>query len=630
MEQQHLTASFEADHGIAPPQRMQRIKRLEAPNKAALNEQIGGLEMQINNLQQRIMEIKSILDNRALNRHVASPELTTARNKLADLNASFKEAVERKRAHREELDLVKEKLRSSGSRSGLPEVRVEEIDEQIRQLEYKQTHTTLPIDEERRLIMQIEKLKKSCESLRRHDSRTEKDHLSRAELVGLVKKDELELNALKAEQEEQRRILADIRDKEAARALDIPALLQEKNIAYDKIKGLRDEIKELKADFAVKEDEYWKREREWKTQQVAERKLKVEKGRAEWLEREKIRKQRALENFVEPYTHEIIMCEQLISYMHKNAPLDEGAALPQQQQKAEIVAPEGFGVAIVSKKNRNEDELDGWFAGSGGKKGKKGKASAPSKSKVREKISLSIDALSSFEKLKISHPTTFGDVPKSLEELKKKKDEFLEMQKKAREARERGENGDSHGADVPDDVTSQVSGEEAPSAVSSSQVVEDGTQVVENGACGEDLDVVSENLSGDNNVDTDGLPGGEIQSSAEQDEVELIDDKESVKEAIDSKETVQLVDDKAQLESFEFSEAHIHAEANLDIEDVPFEGLAAENSTELEVLECVTDNETSKEAPVEALKIVEQEAGVAGNGVYSNAPECGAVDELPK
>lgn len=599
-QQQASPAAADAEHGMASsgaPPRLQRVKRLDPPNKAALNEQIGGMQMQIESRQQRIGEIKEILDNREQNRHVASPEQISARNKLADLNASFKAAVERKRSHREELDLIKEKIRSSsGPRLGLPEVRVEELDEQIKKLEYKQTHTTLPIDEEKRLISQIERLKKSRESLRRHDSRSEQDHGSRSELIELIKQDEEELNRLKAAQEEQRHILTDIRNQEAALALDIPALLEEKKSSYERIKALRDDIKQLKADFSVKEDEYWKREKEWRAQQVLEKKSRAEKGRAEWLEREKLRKQRAMENFVEPYTDEIILCEQLISYMQKNAPLDEGTNLPQQQSKAEIIAPEGFGVAIVSKKNRNEDDLDGWFAGSGGKKGKKAKAPTSSKSKVREKISLSIDALSSFEKVKISPPTTYGDVPKSLEELKKKKDQFLGMQKKAREVRERGENGDSLVVDGADDGVSQASGEEGSSS-----------QVVENRSCA-GHDVSSEDLSDEH---TDALSGVGVGRSVEQ---ELIENSKSVSECTHNKDIVPL-DDKAHMESFEFSEA---AEP---MEDVPYD---AKNEIPADVSECGLQNGTYKELTHEG-KVEEGIGGVAENGVYSPA----AVDGLP-
>ncbi|MCO5580892.1 hypothetical protein L7F22_034764 [Adiantum nelumboides] len=596
--------------------RVSRVKRLDPPNKAAHFEQIGALQAQIDSLQQRIVEIKSILDNRAQNRHVASPELVAARKKLADLNATFQEVVERKRAHREELELVKEKLRGSASRSGLPEVRVEELDEEIRKLEYRQTHTSLPIDEEKRLIVQIERLKKSRDSLQRHDSRAEQDQGSRTELFDLIKKDDQELNALKAEQQEQRRVFATVREKESALALDIPSLIQEKNGAYETIKGLRDDIKQLKVEFSAKEDEYWKREKEWRAQQALERKVRAEKGRAEWLEREKIRKQRALENFVEPYTDEIIMCEQLLSYMQKNAPLDEGASVPQQQQKADIVTPQGFGVALVSKKNRTEDELDGWFAGSGGKKGKKAKGSTSLKSKVREKISLSLDALTSFEKLKISPPASYGDVTKSIEELKVKKDQFVELQKKAREVRESGADVGTHGVDIVDVANF---GEEASLAESSTHVEENGLRA--------DFDVVSEQDSitkaGDGPLEAENL---ENESSLKQDGQEEVASSNLVEDPTDSKDNAQL-DDKAHLETFEFSEAHLHSH-----EDAHIEEKAAENGVASVIFECPTQNGALKELSGENLNVEEQVVQLVENGLCSHSAidsSVAMVDETP-
>ncbi|KAI5076920.1 hypothetical protein GOP47_0008985 [Adiantum capillus-veneris] len=619
MQQPQASPAVDSDNGTIPssiPLRMSRVKRLDPPNKASHFEQIGALQTQIDSLQQRTTEIKSILDNRAQNRHIASPELVAARKKLADVNATFQQVLNRKHAHQEELELVKEKLRGSGSRSGLPEVSVEELDEQIRKLEYRQTHTTLPIEEERRLIVQIERLKKSRDSLRRHDSRAEQDQGSRTELLDLLKKDDQELNTLKAEQQEQRCILAEIREKEAALAVNIPALVQEKNGAFETIKGLRDDIKQLKVDFSAKEDEYWKREKEWRAQQALERKIRAEKGRAEWLEREKIRKQRALENFVEPYTNEIIMCEQLLSYMQKNAPLDEGAATPQQQQKTEIVAPEGFGVALVSKKNRNEDELDGWFAGSGSKKGKKVRGSTAVKSKIREKVSLSLDALTSFEKLKIPAPATYGDITKSIEELKVKKEKFVELQKKARELRESGENVGTHGVDGSDVVVDhEPSGKEALSAESSEHVEENGSRA--------DPDVLSEQDSIAKAGDNDSsllVESAEVDSSLKQDGLE----EAAIADPADNKDDSQL-DDKAHLETFEFSEAHLHSN-----EDVHIEEQAAETGVASVIFECGTQNGALEELSGENLNVEERVSQIVENGFCSHSGAVDApVDETP-
>jgi hypothetical protein len=254
----------------------------------------------------------------------------------------------------------------------------------------------------------------------------------------IKEKDQL-LNSLKDQEQQQRKILADIREKKASQTVDIPALIDERNAAFEKMKALRDEVKELRAEFRAKEDEFWEREREWKEQRAVEQKLAYEKREAERRERDEVRKQRELQNFVEPYTDEIILCDQLSSYLQKYSHTPEETPAP--SQKAEILAPKGVGDVIQCKKNRNDEELEGWFAGYGVKgkgKGKKGRAPQAPKGREKERISLSLDALTSFEKVALSPPTVIGDAAKSIEDLKAKKENFLKLQRMAREAREDG------------------------------------------------------------------------------------------------------------------------------------------------------------------------------------------------
>lgn len=169
-----------------------------------------------------------------------------------------------------------------------------------------------------------------------------------------------------------------------------------------------------------------------------DRKLKIEKREAEWKEREEIRRQRQLENYVPPYTDELITCDQLSSYLQKFVPVEkESASAPQQ---TENVSHKGFEDFHQIKKNRPDEDLGGWFSGLGSKgKSKKGKGSAGGKSK--ERISLSIDALSSFQKVGLRAPSTVGDVPASLIELKAKKELFLKRQSEATNPKDNGSDG---------------------------------------------------------------------------------------------------------------------------------------------------------------------------------------------
>lgn len=432
---------------VAPSPRVQRVKRLERPLKAVLDEQVAKVFEEIDGLQARIFEIKTIIDSKQQNKHVLPQDVVEARSQLNELTATFRSVMDEKRALREELDVAdktRERMRADARslREKLPYVRVEQIEEEIKKLEYMMTHTSLTLQEEKKLLQQVKDLTKSRDFVRDYNDRMEQITLEEASRAGIMQiireKDEM-LTSLKAHQDQQRKLLARLRERDAAQAIDIPNLIQQRNDAFDKIKSLRDEVKELKADFRAKEDEYWERERQWKEQQAIQRRKDYEKREAERKEREKIRKERELENFVEPYTDEIIICDQLISYLQKHAPAVEESSSA-VAVKAEIVAPKGVGNVLISKKSRNDEELDGWFLGSGAKgKGKKTKAPTATKSKEKERLSLSLDVLTSFQKVKLSPPLTVGDAPKAVEDVKLKKEEYLKLQKVAKEKRERGE-----------------------------------------------------------------------------------------------------------------------------------------------------------------------------------------------
>jgi hypothetical protein len=422
-----------------------RVKRLERPNRVALDEKIIELHAQVDAAQIRVQEIKTILDSKQQNKHFTSQEHLDARGRLSDLSATFRGILESKKALREELEIGdKERERRRGEartlRDKLPYVRVEQIDEEIKKLEYRLSHTSLTLQEEKKVLQQIKDLTKSRDFVKDYTDRMENishDEGSRSALVEKIKEKDQLLNSLKDQEQQQRKILTDIREKEALQAVDIPALIDERNAAFEKMKALREEVKELRAEFRAKEDEFWEREWEWKEQQSVERKLAYEKREAERRERDEVRKQRELENFVEPYMDEIILCDQLYSYLQKYSHTAEETPSSVPSQKAEILAPKGVGDVIPCKKNRNDEELEGWFAGYGAKgKGKKVKAPPAPKSRQKERISLSLDALTSFEKVALSPPTVMGDVFKSIKDLKAKKENFLKLQRMAREGGE--------------------------------------------------------------------------------------------------------------------------------------------------------------------------------------------------
>eukprot|EP01018_Ginkgo_biloba_P029117 Gb_33313 [translate_table: standard] len=418
-----------------------KMRRPERPNREALNQEISKVYEEINSLQARVEEINSLVNGRHQGKNSLSAQIVEARKRLSELVMRFKSIVDEKKAIREELEMAdkaRERMRQEARslRDKLPYVRVEEIDEEIRRIEYRISHTSLTSQEEQRLIKQVSNFRKSRDFVQEYTTKNEKlttDESSRSMLLEKIKEKDHALNEIKKQQEEERERIASLKEKESSQLSDIPALIEERSSAFDKIKTLREHISGLRSDFQLKEQEHWIKEKEWRQLQAMDRKLKFEKKEAEWKEREEIRRQKQLENYVPPYTEELIICDQLLSYLQKFIPSEKEAS--SAPQHVETVSHKGFENLQQIKKNRSDEDFGGWFSGTGSK-GKPKKAKGLATGKTKERISLSIDALSSFEKVSLRPPLTVGDVPTSLIELKAKKEQYLKLQSETSDPRE--------------------------------------------------------------------------------------------------------------------------------------------------------------------------------------------------
>ncbi|EFJ33189.1 hypothetical protein SELMODRAFT_439237 [Selaginella moellendorffii] len=420
-----------------------QASRPDRADRKAVEAAAAAAEEEIKALQGRIVEIKAQLESSKGTRYAQSPELVEARNKLAVMNASFADNLEEKRRIKAELEAA-DKIREQGRaearalREKLPSAaKLELIDAEIQRLEYRIQHTSLAIKEERGAMAQLKELRRSREMVVEYNQRMEQiaqeQELRGAALERAREKDKL-LTSLKAEINELKKTMDKIRESEAAKALDTSALAAERNSAYERIKSLREGIN-------ARWSEFFAREKVARERRAVAARQNEERRRAEWLEREKMRKRIAEENFVEKYTDEIILCEQLGAYLLKLTPVTPVEVaedkLPETPASREAVASvEGFGTMLQSKKNRSEDE--GWFAGKSKEpsaRGKKGKGAVPPK----EKLCLSLDALASFAKLGISPPSTVGEANKVVETLKTKKGDFVKLQASAKAAREKSD-----------------------------------------------------------------------------------------------------------------------------------------------------------------------------------------------
>jgi len=145
-----------------------------------------------------------------------------------------------------------------------------------------------------------------------------------------------------------------------------------------------------------------------------------------------------------PYEEELQRCTQLISYLETTlAKHNEHTTKQEAAAKESVKVPED--VKLIGKRSKEEED---YFIG-----GKKSKSSTPAtssaakqkqpaatetKAPISTAITHTVNVFSEFQLVSIDPPLSFADIPKTVEELKKKKDYYQsapprEKQEKAEE-----------------------------------------------------------------------------------------------------------------------------------------------------------------------------------------------------
>lgn len=125
-----VPAAVEAPSAETSAAPMKRIKRLEKPLRAKVDEDVSKVQGEIEGIKERIAEIKATIDSKQQSKQAASAEVQDARNRLSELTASFRAVMEEKKGLQEELhqgDKARDRMRADARslREKLPYVRVD-------------------------------------------------------------------------------------------------------------------------------------------------------------------------------------------------------------------------------------------------------------------------------------------------------------------------------------------------------------------------------------------------------------------------------------------------------------------------------------------------------------------------
>ena len=359
------------------------------------------------------------------------------------------------------LDATRERLREQAGamKSKLRFTSIEAVEKEMARLEEAIAHTTVSLNEEKKMVAQIKELGKSKDLVRSYAEAQGKisgDDGSRKAIIDRLKAKDGEINAVKAEQTSLRGELTETKRREDKAVSDVPKLNDERNTLYEAIKANREKIRALRDAHKKKEDAYYERERLWRAYLKVEKQKQWEAGLEERKAREAAKKQWALENAPEPFEAEVTAAEQLIAYLAKwdtgesearNAENAARAAADEARAAAARLAEEKAEAAFAGMSLTTKAPVESVFGlssgtGARGKKGKKfGKKLAAGRPEAggtgalkNERLQIPFDAYGGFAKLAVAAPTMTGDVPATIAALRAKRAEFLEKRrvKKAR------------------------------------------------------------------------------------------------------------------------------------------------------------------------------------------------------
>jgi uncharacterized coiled-coil DUF342 family protein len=332
----------------------------------------------------------------------------------------------------------------------------EEIDEEISKLEDEIQHSSLSLNEEKRVVDDIRQLKNSKSIVSEFSAKMEQlsaDETTCKEINNAIKSIDVEITKVRQEEDELRAAMNAERKKEEASGNDNQSLWSEKEKCKDACKDAYEKIKDLRAAFDQEWQEFKAKDKVWRAQQAAEKARKREEYLKEKAAREAERAAREAEMRPDPFTEEIIMCDQLAVYLGKFT--DGGSKNASDSSGANATEPAALdGMKVLKKEG---EDPDAWMMGTGKKKGKGKKSGA--KPVSSEKLIHSVDILSAFASLKVSVPITKNDVPDILKQVNEKRESFVQKQAAAKEGKDVSSN-----AEEPEESTASgsTSGKKAP------------------------------------------------------------------------------------------------------------------------------------------------------------------------
>jgi uncharacterized coiled-coil DUF342 family protein len=401
---------------------------VEKPNKAELDAQVDAFTAEFEKLKVAKDKVQEMIDS-AMGGAGKNTEMGKAKDAMQALKTKKNKLIEEKRGIRAKLDALKsqgDKLQKDkkDAKSSVRFSSVEEIDKEITRLRRLQETTSMTLNEEKKLIKEMDALMASKDKIKDVESKEvglADVKQQRTLITDMIKAKDKEIDAITKEMDEIGAKIKKMAEKETDKKSSLDGLFKERDKLRKDITAILKEKDAARDEFRKKHDVWWDYQRAVKAQrkiQYEEEKKKREEEKQAYLKQKEEEELKKV-----PYEEEQALCDYLADYLERTY-LSGGAdgsdkVAAKKEEIVEVKDDPFAGLKPVNKKNEEE------YFGKG--KGKKKRQRAPKKAETTGPFTLNVDSFEQFGLIQMNPPTSLDQVEKTVKELREKKEWYKQQ-----------------------------------------------------------------------------------------------------------------------------------------------------------------------------------------------------------
>lgn len=392
---------------------------LPRPDVSAYKRDIAQRDNEVAKCIQELNEIKSKQDKIRNERNHGRKEFDEAKSLMSKLINKKKEIFAERNTIQASRDASHKRIvncqeKEKQARSAIKFNSIDAIDKQIKELETRQSRTSMSLTEEKNLVKEIKALnlsKKSFAALSDMKSETDREKAAKSSIDQAFSEINAKLKEINQRLDAQKVVLDGLNKTSSETGKMIPEFKKRQDELRATIDAENAAIKALRVSIKEKEDGH--------AVAVAEEKKKWKEEQAE------LKKKREAEELAKhPYEEEMYICDFLINYLSSkfsSDAKDDAAETPSSTTTSSLDTV----FAGMKSLKRNDDET---FMGGGVVK-KKGKKKGGQNNK--EDITHTHESLENFSSVGVAAPAKLSAVPDCLKQLNEKKEYFNTLERGA-------------------------------------------------------------------------------------------------------------------------------------------------------------------------------------------------------